>query len=141
MVSSGSLAYRALHEPYDNGLMTNLFWNNDLWLDTLWTGFAERRVNPAGHSAELVVFDCTHTSPGVCGRKAPAVICSGSPDSRHPETGIWEFLFNMIHCDHVNVFHKRGLDYHAINHTIIRVNGLIVTKNLYFLMELITSVI
>lgn len=47
----------------------------------------------------------------------------------------------MIHCGHVNVFHKRGLNYHTINHTIIRVNGLIVTQNLYFLMELITSVI
>lgn len=47
----------------------------------------------------------------------------------------------MIHFDHVNVFHKRGLNYHSINHTIIRVNGLIVTQNLYFLMELITSVI
>lgn len=59
----------------------------------------------------------------------------------HSETGIQEILFNMIHCDHVNVFHKRGLNYHTINHTIIRVNGLIVTQNLYFLMELITSVI
>lgn len=47
----------------------------------------------------------------------------------------------MIHFDHVNVFHKRGLNYHTINHTIIRVNGLIVTQNLSFLMELITSVI
>lgn len=46
----------------------------------------------------------------------------------------------MIHFDHVNVFRKRGLNYHTINHTIIRVNGLIVTQNLYFLVELITSV-
>lgn len=38
----------------------------------------------------------------------------------------------MIHCDHVNVFHKRGLNYHTINHTIIRVNGLIVTKKPLF---------
>lgn len=140
-VSSGFLAYRALHKPYDNGLVTNLFWNNDLWLDTLWTGFAERGVNPVGCSAELAVFGRTHTSPGVCGWKAPPVICSGSSDSWHPETGICEFLFNMIHCDHVNVFHKRSLNYHTINHTIIRVNGLIVTQNRYFLMELITIVI
>lgn len=47
----------------------------------------------------------------------------------------------MIHFDHINVFHKKGLNYHTINHTIIRVNGLIVTQNLYFLMELITTVI
>lgn len=47
----------------------------------------------------------------------------------------------MIHCDHVNAFHKKGLNYHTINHTILRVNGLIVTQNLYFQMDLITTVI
>lgn len=46
----------------------------------------------------------------------------------------------MIYFDQANVFHKkRGRNYHTINHTIIRVNGLIVTQNLYFLKELITA--
>lgn len=47
-------------------------------------------------------------------------------------TGVWAFLFNMIHFDHVNALQEKGLNYHAINHTIIRVNDLIVTRNPLF---------
>lgn len=38
----------------------------------------------------------------------------------------------MIHSDSVNVFQEKGLNYHTINHTIIRVNDLIVTQNPLF---------
>lgn len=38
----------------------------------------------------------------------------------------------MIHFDHVNALQEKGLNYHAINHTIIRVNDLIVTRNPLF---------
>lgn len=67
------------------------------------------------------------------------VICFITLDNGHSIFGTWEFLFNMIPSDHVNVFYEKGLHYHTINHTIIRVNGLIVTQNLYFLKELITA--
>lgn len=67
------------------------------------------------------------------------VICFITLDNGHSIFGTWEFLFNMIPFDHVNVFYEKGLHYHTINHTIIRVNGLIVTQNLYFLKELIMT--
>lgn len=64
--SSGSLAYRTLQEPHDKGLVTNLFWNNDLWSDTLCTRFAERGVNPRVTFCWACGFKPRTSSAGVC---------------------------------------------------------------------------
>lgn len=83
--------------------------------------------DPFAHIPSWMVAPGCHLSLGT-----PTTPPAPPAASGHSITAVWAFLFNMIHSDHANVLQEKGLNYHAINHTIIRVNDLIVTQNPLF---------